>query len=673
MGFRLSRPGRTARPGLHELVLRANPLFERASAGAAMLEPLGVIPAVSRPYAWWNAAPWQAPGDPPADESSVLAEPVMMSEGESSSARAAPQAPTVAPPPGPERATAQRVEQRAVPVRRDDLTKATASPSMSAPPVAPPAVAAPVKSAPPAARLPTRPDQPDAPMTSEQESRSAAEAPGAPAVRKYGEAVREPALRPEQAAQEGPPARPAAPPARVPHEERGPRRPPPLRTTAPSPRVIESSAEPAPPAAPHSAVPPAVRPISASLPEVPAVSAEQDDNVIDPAALFTNRDEGRSPLEWLGRLQKAAEEEAAPKPRPVAGPASAAPGRELGAVTRAVVVPARPARVIPAPAAAQPVAQSARRFLQPLVGIDPAGVAVHRGAPAAEAIAGLDAEAAALPEQVIIGPEPENTPAGLGLLAHELTHVARARNPAFVPPVIAREAARSSASPPQSGTTAPRGADAPSRGAPDPRGDSPKRAAAGGSSAAAAENDEAIALAVENRVRQLAGDAEPSVSLELPDAASGSAAAAAARRPSRPARTWDGLPAPWEPMPPEARHMAEQAADAPITPSLGRSASPTAAPVAVASGATAPPTTAAAGGATAGVQRAARDRKLDPIAHAHDAGESSEEHPAESDDGRRDESSPGSGGGSAPDLDGLARQVYAVLRRRLAAERRRAG
>ena len=402
---------------------------------------------------------------------------------------------------------------------------------------------------------------------------------------------------------------------------------------------------------------------------MPAPPAEPGDEAIDPAALFANRDEGRSPLEWLGRLQKAAEAEAAPKAAdasgvanrsaPIARPlvrAASTPSAAPGAVARPLVVPAQPLRALAPASAAQPVPQSARRFLQPLLGIDPAGVAVHRGAEATEAVAGLDADGATVGDHIIIGPEPENSPAGLGLLAHELTHVARARSPGFVPPVIARDAARPPATPHQPGTPAPRGADAPSRAAPDPRGDAPEIATAGELPPAPDQDDEAIALAVEHRVRQVAGDADASMSPPSPDAAA--APKQATRQPSRPARAWDGLPAPWEPMPAEARQTTAQAADAPTTPSPGRSPSPA---------------TAAAAGATPGVQRAARDRKLDPIAHAHDAGESSDEHQDEPEGGHRDETKTGSGGGSPADLDGLARQVYAVLRRRLAAERRRAG
>jgi len=75
-----------------------------------------------------------------------------------------------------------------------------------------------------------------------------------------------------------------------------------------------------------------------------------------------------------------------------------------------------------------------------------------------------------------------------------------------------------------------------------------------------------------------------------------------------------------------------------------------AAPVAVAP--------AADGGGNASVHRAARDRRLNAVETT--ASTSAEQQ------------QPSPGGVPAPDIEALARQVYGVLRRRLAAERRRA-
>ena len=189
MGFRLSRPGRSVRPSLHELVLRANPLFERASAGAAMLEPLGIVPAVSRPHAWWTAAPWQAAADPVAEEAPEMLEPATTSEREGVPVREATAEP--------------RMERRAIAARSHDTAKAPATPSL--PPAATPA--------PPLANRPTPAAPPSAPADAKQELPPSPAAPVAPSVRSNGETVLEPTSRSVGPAEPvPPPVRPATPP-----------------------------------------------------------------------------------------------------------------------------------------------------------------------------------------------------------------------------------------------------------------------------------------------------------------------------------------------------------------------------------------------------------------------------------------------------------------------------
>jgi hypothetical protein len=104
---------------------------------------------------------------------------------------------------------------------------------------------------------------------------------------------------------------------------------------------------------------------------------------------------------------------------------------------------------------------------------------------------------------------------------------------------------------------------------------------------------------------------------------------------------WGGLPAPWEPLPawiisPPPSVAAVVKSDTPLM-------------------AGSPPPAADAAPA---VQRAARDRSVDEESATP---------------GSSAERSPEQGLSPEPDLDMLARQVYAILRRRLAAERRREG
>src|SRR5262249_21751778 len=100
----------------------------------------------------------------------------------------------------------------------------------------------------------------------------------------------------------------------------------------------------------------------------------------------------------------------------------------------------RPATAPPrssSPAVPIPIGPTARRFLRPLVGIDPGEVTIHRGPQADRTAAAWSAAGLARGEEIVLGPTgPETAPETLGLLAHELTHVARHRSPRFVPPIL---------------------------------------------------------------------------------------------------------------------------------------------------------------------------------------------------------------------------------------------
>jgi hypothetical protein len=262
-----------------------------------------------------------------------------------------------------------------------------------------------------------------------------------------------------------------------------------------------------------------------------------------------------------------------------------------------------------------PMAETMRRFLRPLVGIDPAEVRVFRGPAAAKITDAYRAEALASGDMVALAAQHgEDSPATLGVLAHELTHIARQRDARFVPPLVRRE------------------------------------------NMAGAANEEALAQSVEAQVRQIArsqdsatrrmpGPLDTTLGRDTPFSAL--AATPMEHRPT--AHTpqlitrgddWGGLPAPWEPLPQwlDAQQPAEMPPPAISAPT--RSAPP------------AQPFAPQPGAPSAPVQLAETGRMLDaPPAQSTPA--------------------PAPAPQPAPDLDALARQVYAVLKQRLAAERRR--
>lgn len=283
-----------------------------------------------------------------------------------------------------------------------------------------------------------------------------------------------------------------------------------------------------------------------------------------------------------------------------------------------------------------PLPEASLRFLRPLVGVDPATVRIFRGAVATEAVAAQHADALTVGEDVLLGAvsAPE-TPAQLGLLAHELTHVARQREPAFVPPLLAGASPPPTALPP----------DAPI--APTAR-----------------VGEESLASRVEHQVTNLAqawvarerGVAPPmrAVPTQVPQPGPTSVLPLQADAPpiteaqleeneSTPPNThatsaaWGTLPAPWEPLPgwltttPAADRTSEAAFSAPPI-----AASPTAEGSPVLAAEQGRPTVSAPGAAEGAA--APMEPKSDEV-----------------------------------DLDALARQVYAQLKRRLAAEQRRLG
>jgi len=268
----------------------------------------------------------------------------------------------------------------------------------------------------------------------------------------------------------------------------------------------------------------------------------------------------------------------------------------------------------------QPISlsQNTRRFLKPLLKIDPASVEVRQGTGAAEITSASHADAATDSDSIVLKPGYLNdTPEQLGLLAHELTHVARRRVPRFIPP-IAR----------------------------DPKSEGLR------SSSVELMNEEELAGRVEARVVSAAKTFENGFRSSQPPLEETRPAVPIEENtvPLMPAPgvqidKWAGLPAPWEPLP---KNLV-------VSPDneVGNESNLSTADEVRAS--------AADGSDTAGpppLQLAEEGRSLgEETAPHHGAAESTE--PTKS--GRH----------VPPDLDTLAREVYMILKRRLAAERRR--
>lgn len=314
------------------------------------------------------------------------------------------------------------------------------------------------------------------------------------------------------------------------------------------------------------------------------------------AELFASRGTDRSPQAWLARLNRSAQKEAQ-EARSTSAPA-----------------PRETRKRGPASGNAEPVTQSARAFLKPLLGIDPASVPVYRDAQAEAATASEQADALSDGETIELAAEHSaQTPATLGLLAHELTHVLRRQNPRFLPPIV--------------------------RALPGPTWET--------------RDEEALALQVERQTRRIArGDSEIPTTNTARPVKQGESESEANVAPPDPARPiWGNLPAPWEPLPEWLATMPESAGM--IPPPLAElpivSAPP--APMLATS-------TNLSEGAPA-IQRAGLERSLEEpeSENVGATGSHSQSEPARVPE---------------PDLDAMAQQVYALLKRRLGVEQRRA-
>ena len=355
----------------------------------------------------------------------------------------------------------------------------------------------------------------------------------------------------------------------------------------------------------------------------------------------------RTPQEWMAMLQGFHTSSTTPSQ-----PSPSIPTKQVH------VTPERD-ETVDEPLPTEPLPQRAVRFLRPLVGIDPSTVRIHRGSPASHSAALQNAEALTINEEIVLAEDQTlETPASLGLLAHELTHVARQREPRFVPPMLRNQATASPSATPI---------------VPSPT-----------SSLLASADEEVIARMVEGSVIDQAqishehrdfspatstlGTVQTPPSLEpaVPSVPSVQAPQAA------PPTDWNGLPSPWEPLP-------NWLVTTPTTPNLrslsplGPSALPTIAQPISPSYLSGKTNSQQAQQGEMGGQQGQQASNLD--------GETTTIYAAESGRGlklteprtqaakpalpRTSEQAPG------PDLDDLARQVYTLLKRKLGVEQRR--
>jgi hypothetical protein len=306
--------------------------------------------------------------------------------------------------------------------------------------------------------------------------------------------------------------------------------------------------------------------------------------------------------------------------------------------------------------AGERLTETERAALEPALGVDTREVRVFQGPEESRALASANADAAATGDEIVLGPGIDRrTPAGVGVVAHELTHLVRRRAPWFVPPVARGKAAPTK--PPAAVGVTPPVSDSASRAAepPLPRQEGPFE------SLSAAEDEEPLAIRVESLVSRAAAAAVVGDSITAADTVfmadngrPGSRAFGAQPMPLASSREADfgGLPAPWEPMPSWVTAQPQTV----TPPAATHAASVSPAPAAAISTAAASLATASANSASgsAAVMLAEQGRFLEepPAVEAH---------PGHDDGGMQ----------PPPDLDHLARQIYAVMKRRLDAERRR--
>jgi Domain of unknown function (DUF4157) len=265
------------------------------------------------------------------------------------------------------------------------------------------------------------------------------------------------------------------------------------------------------------------------------------------------------------------------------------------------------------------LSQNAIRFLKPIVGIDPNEVKIYRDPQSERLTKAARADALTIGDTILLSnQQPLESPETLGLIAHELTHVARNRQTRFVPPVA--------------------------------------RGNVNLESSAQAGNEEGLALGVEALARQGWTNLNQTNNQNMQNQSSNQTFS----RQTTPNNAdtdrsrYGGLPAPadmpqWfikDGIPPQAS-----------TPSAPRTNASSTMPATSSFVPQAPTNTLAA---SMGAQAASQGRDIPtppPAAGPLPESEKPKPEPASS--------------RAAPDLDAMARQVYTILKRRLANERHR--
>jgi Domain of unknown function (DUF4157) len=253
------------------------------------------------------------------------------------------------------------------------------------------------------------------------------------------------------------------------------------------------------------------------------------------------------------------------------------------------------------------ISERTRRFLKPLVGIDPSEVKIVDGEAARAITQNFQADALTVGETILLPNGNTDSPESIALIAHELTHVARNRDSRFVPAMVQKN------------------------------------------STVFQTDEEAVALQVESQVRAFV-EADQQMRAQASSSVTDSSIPTPQISDAKRSQDFGEMPAPWElpdwmrnpelPMPTNTRaESVSVPSSAPVMPNIP-------APMAE---------------APSFIQAAAQNRAVPAAPPA----------PSAQLQKRPDENEAGAGAAPAPDLDELAQQVYRRLKRRIAEEQRR--
>ncbi|MGE0885930.1 MAG: DUF4157 domain-containing protein [Blastocatellales bacterium] len=170
------------------------------------------------------------------------------------------------------------------------------------------------------------------------------------------------------------------------------------------------------------------------------IASEKGIEPEEPQMLFVSRGQDRSPRAWAARLLQSMDSQGVPIKQ--AGQNRIADKSAQGATGQrksGTFVPA----AIHSTSGRKKLSPTERQFLKPLPGFYPDDITVEQGQASMDSTGNrqLDAatEAATEGERIFVKPEiSQRKPGQLGLLAHEKTHAVRSKQPRFVAPV-ARE------------------------------------------------------------------------------------------------------------------------------------------------------------------------------------------------------------------------------------------